>query len=489
MLNKLKNAFKQKQKPQPTTASKEKYLPKVHILGTHGRDSYNDPENRTGFFTLKRPKEKERFSLKRVTLKQLLNSSPEKSIQQLIEISSTLSQKVDTYIDKTCKDFDLITEDDNDRMIIQNFIDRMGGKDKFLELLKRFAYGVYVEGAFCGELVFSLDGAEAVTIKYVSPLTLTSEQRTDPTIGQYDVIGQWIDNELKVLYDEADPEKYRTFIHNPVRVRGNDPFGSSGVVPCLFSITAALNLVELFVDFYHAKAFPKGLYSIDTDSLQQFEDLTIEDLDKIAEQATEELKKQLDSGDATQDTVLSTKVIYQLIGTIENANVDGIEMVMEMLERDSHKSLPLPRSITAMRRTGQSLNDNESRVEWLAFAEALDVGRASIELPINEFFRQILLSEGSPNEVLLELDRTDPELERIETELFDMKLAGYKTLSEINQKERIVTQQEFRSLVALGLTKLTDLPQFKVDLPPELEGALPINTPTPEPEPEGSANE
>ena len=120
-----------------------------------------------------RPNEKTKsFSAQRVNIKDIFRKPIAESLPMLIESSSGLSRAVKVVKRYTVADYELVGDEDS-KAIIQEFIDEMGkGNTEFLTVLKDIAYGVYVEGAACGELNFSIDGSTPLRIDWVSPFTL-----------------------------------------------------------------------------------------------------------------------------------------------------------------------------------------------------------------------------------------------------------------------------------------------------------------------------
>lgn len=450
-------------------------------LGFSGRNSVDRPgERNLGRFSIIRPDETtNRFSQQNYRIKDIYNKPVSEAIEALIQSSDELRSATTMYMDYAVRKYEL-TGNTRSQTIVREFLDSMERRGhNIISLWKRFVYGVYVEGAFCGELVFSEDGTEPLFIKYVSPWTMSFEKigGDDPVYKEEYLVGQYNNtNRLNVLFDPRAPDP--TFIYAPYNPLSNKPYGSSQVAPALFGAITMSDLLVSMSRFIQRKVFPKGVFSLLMKPLIDA-GYNSQQITAIANKATQALKGQLDGSDITQDIVLPAEVVFTLVGSLERANIDGAEMIVDILERKLQRGLGVPRLMYGGRRQGGGLNDTESRVDWQAFNTRLIGIRDFIEAPIAKFFEQVLIAMGNGGEIGIQFDDTDPEIERIEAEFFDLQMDGFAKLQAL----RLYSQEELRTKVSQQVPMLTDLGEA---LPPELrDEPAPVAPALPEPNDNG----
>lgn len=435
---------------------------------------------RTPTGTIIIPDDTKSYGFRRINIEDTNDLPRSKMVNYLIKGNESLRFAVDTYVDYTVQDFTVNAEDDRDYDILMEFIHKFPkGKAGFVRYMKQLAYGHYVEGGCASEMVNGEDGMPIKTV-YVSPWTLAAELRKDDIRGEYYVYGQRkqaSNRELTILEDEANPNK--KFIYLPAHQDGDNPFGSSQVTPALFTISAMQDLISNIVNWTRGRVYPKHIYSIDTKTLADA-GFTAPQIAEAASKATELLKGTLDGADITEDIVLSVPIVATLVGAMERAGIDGVEMIVDIFERKEQRGLKVPRVLYGSRRSASGLNDNESRVEWLAFNKRLVSVRTDIQDVVNFHFDDILSAYGSMGTAHLMLDDEDPELNRINAELFKMEMEGWvQVITELSGK--ILTREETRRKFIESNPLFSDL---DVELPEELEEMMMTPMPNPnEPEP------
>ena len=414
--------------------------------------------------TIQLPDETKFYGFQRIKLEDLNDLPRSRAINYLIKTNDSLRFAVDTYVDYTVADFTVDAEDESDYQIISNWINGFPrGRAGFLSYLKQLAYGRYVEGGIASEAVSNAQRMPTKAV-YVSPWTLAAELREDDEIGEYYVYGQrqYGSEQLTVLYDEANPENEenpRQFIYLPAHQNGDDPFGSSQVGPALFSVASMQNLLSDIVNFMQGKVFPKNIYSIDVSALSEA-GYTPAQIAKAQELATNLLKSTLDSADITEDVILSVPIVATLVGATERARLDGLEMIIDIFERQQQRGLKIPRVIYGSRRTGgATLNADETRIEWFSFFKRIFAGMADIEAVVRYHCSDLLMMHGSTGEGGILLDRTDPELQRYAAEQFKMDLEGFTALAEMKSASGLplFTAEELRRKVIQSQPMLNDL--------------------------------
>ena len=442
-------------------------------LGETGRDSRIEPLTRDFGNAIIRPIEVRQNASFKLTYKNLLGLSISEAVRLLVRLSPEMKSAVRIYSNFLIQDYELDSEDDTARMIIEEFIMRMGGKAKFLAVLRQMAYGMYVEGGSACELANNKQRM-AEKIVWVSPWTLAAQKEEDDE-GEYWVYGQQsLYGRLEpILYDERNPNPYFKYI--PVDQQGNEPFGQGQLSPIVSSVTALNEIITMIVQYIQGRVFPKHIYSVDTKTLADL-GYTKEQIEKVAKQATALLTGKLNAADITQDIVLTVPIIATLVGGMERANLDGTEMMADIFERQSQRGSGIPRTLFGSRRTGTGLNDNESRIEWGAWDISIESDQVLIADPISELFSLILQQHNNNSEVRLKLLNNDVEINRIHAEYFKMKVEAYAELKALN----LYTPQELRQKFNNSTKSTFDFSDMETELPAELM----MDTPEPMPNPD-----
>ena len=444
--------------------------------------------------TIQLPDETKLYGFQRIKLEDLNTLPRSKAINHLIKTNDSLKFAVDTYVDYTVSDFTIATEEESDFQIINNWINGFPkGRAGFLKYLKQLAYGRYVEGGIASEAISNMQGMP-MKATYVSPWTIAAELREDDEIGEYYVYGQrqYGSEQLTVLYDEANPQNEANpgqFIYLPAHQNGDDPFGASQVSPALFSVASSQNLLSDIVNFMQGKVFPKHIYSIDVSALAQA-GFTPPQISQAQKLASDLLKGTLDSADITEDVILSVPIIATLVGATERTRLDGIEMIMDIFERQQQRGLQIPRVIYGGRRSGgATLNSDETRIEWFSFFKRIFAGMTDIEAVVKYHCDDMLMMHGSTGTGGILLDRTDPELQRYAAEQFKMDMEGFGVWAEMKSAygTPLFTAEELRRKVIQSQPMLNDL---DLELPPELAEMQPVMAMQPAaPEPADAAME
>ena len=440
------------------------------LLGESGRETVLDPYDRTSRYDIPiRPMETTRRAGHRITYKTMARMTESQAICELIESSPEVASIVRTYINYVVQDFKLDGHDDAKR-IIEDFISKMGGRAKFLSFLKQVAYGYYVEGAVCIELSNDPITKMAKTMDYVAPWSMGAEKAEAPDgSGEYYRYGQLRRSGKldPVLYDPHDPEiNDDYFKYVPAEQRGNYPFGKSQIGSNIFSATALTNLITLIVQFIQGRVFPKHVFSVDYSKLP--DSYSADQITKAAKTVSAMIKGQLDASDISQDLVTSLPIFAVLIGAMERANIDGVELMSDIFERQIQRGSGVPRTLFGSRRTGSGLNDNESRVEWGGWAIAIQSGQVMIELPVSELFQVVLDQRGSRETCTLRLINNDVEINRINAEYFDMKVEAFTKIKDLGLHKRKYLFRKFNdnSIASFDFSDATEEEDFEeMDIP------------------------
>ena len=406
-------------------------------LGVSGRDSVLEPYRRQyGKDIPIRPDEVTKLAGRRVDYKTMVGQTVSQVVNELVSSSAEVKGVVNNYIDFVVQDYILDSDDEAAILIIEEFIKGMGGKSKFISLLKQVAYGYYVEGAVCIELVGDPTTSEPKSIKYVSPWSMAAQLVDDGPEGEYYRYGQLnrTTRELDpVLYDEYNDEVNDDYFkYVPADQQGNNPFGTSQIAASMFPGVALTNLVTLIVQFIQGRVFPSHIYFPDYQQMQANQrEMKKEDFDKAKKIVTQLLKGQLQVKDINQEVFSSVPIVAMLVGTLERSNIDGVELMADIFERQIQRASRVPRTLFGSRRAGSGLNDNESRVEWGGWAIVINSAQTTIQLPISEFFKTILETRGNQSEVNLKLLNEDVEIKRIHSEAADLKASAFIKIQQL----------------------------------------------------------
>ena len=371
---------------------------------------------------------------------------------------------VRAYTNFLIQDYELDTDDGVARTIIEEFIKGMGGKAKFLAVLRQMAYGIYVEGGSACELANNKERM-AEKIVWVSPWSMAA-QKMEGDEGEYWVYGQQsLYGRLDpILYDESNPNPYFKYI--PSDQQGNEPFGQGALSPIISSVTALNEMITMMTQFIHGRVFPKQIFQIDVGTLQKA-GYTADQITKIAEKAQGLLEGRLNAADVTQDLTITAPIIATLVGALERGGIDGTEMMADIYERQSQRGSGIPRTLFGSRRTGSGLNDNESRIEWGAWDIFIESDQVLVTDPITELFSVILMQQNNHSMVKLKLLNNDVEINRIHAEYFKMKVEAYTELAKLN----LYTREEMRRKFNDSTKSTFDFSDLEPELPDELKEA------------------
>lgn len=446
-------------------------------LGETGRDSRIEPLTRDFGNAVIRPQEVRQNAGFKVTYKNLLGLSLSEAVRLLIRLTPEMRAAVRIYSNFLIQDMELDTDDDVAKGIIEEFIKGMGGKAKFLSMLRQMAYGIYVEGGSCCELSNDKNRM-AKKIDWVSPWSLAA-QKEEGDEGEYWIYGQQsLYGRLDpILYDESNPNPYFKYI--PSDQQGHEPFGQGQLSSIVSSVTALNELISMMTQFVQGRVFPKQIFQVDVDTLAKA-GYTAAQIEKIAEKAQGLLEGKLNAADVTQDVTITVPIIATLVGALERGGIDGAEMMADIYERQSQRGSTIPRTLFGSRRAGSGLNDNESRIEWGAWDIIVESDQVMVTDPITELFSVILMQHNNHSLVKLKLLNNDVEIARIHGEYFRMKVDAYVKLKTLN----LYTPDELRRKFNDSTKTTFDFSDLPMELPEELK-----KQPMPMPPPSGDDDE
>ena len=458
---------------------------KVDALADRGRASVIDPEA-TSRANRVRPivkaDAKGKLRVLDFRFQDLKRFSAEHFISNLISSSEDLSRAKNIYQEYVAESYEIVTDPPDDmeaQRILQEFIERIElGGSTFISLIKRFIYGCYVEGAFCGELIFDQNGIDAIDLAYISPFSIVSRTQEDPDYGEVTEYGQEIGfgvDRFRVLQSKINPVD--TFIYAPSNVQGSEAHGTSQVVPALFGVVSMFDIIRDLMEITKGQAYPRGLVSID---IPDDADYTVEERQELANQAAKVITQSVQGAPLGELSVAATRVVYQIMGTMERSNLDGADMILDIIERKVQRALNVPRFAFGGKRSGTSLSDNEARYETYAFDRPVKSIRGLIEDSISKFFKGVLRHYGNTSNGRLVLNGVNEELRRFLAEVLKLEAEGHS----IYIKDGVLSPKEVRTELQ------QNIPQFK-DLDPELPpdavrnmNPAPSNTP-----PQGESSE
>ena len=434
-------------------------------LGYRGRESFAY-KPRQGLYGFERQADDGMWTFDNVSYKDFRRKPLPEKLRLLVDNSDAMSSAVSTYKHFIYQGHELIADNDDAGAlkIIEEFISGIEDQGDSLEgLIEQFSYSLIVEGGLCGELYFDNAGELPLNIGVISPFSLVFKPETDEDHKDFHIIGQ---NDargtFKPLFDKRDPND--TFVYIPVGQKPGKPYGASPVAPAIFGILSNLELLDMTMSYTRGQAFPRGIISID---IKDFVDAEYpnDEINQMIDDTVEQLDSHLSGADETQSAVIGTKIINTLIGALNRANLDGVEMMIAILERVQQRGLKVPRILFGGERRGGAIGDTEGRIEWQSFQGRLRNYRVKIQNAFKRFFRPVLRHYGNPNDVSIKFDESDEEGRRIVAERLKIEVDGYSTMVA----DRVITQQEYRALIFNSDERFSD---FDVDLPEEL-AALP----------------
>ena len=448
--------------------------PPAKTRGWSGRESVSDPSTHSGLGNLTRiyPTERGPWRYQRIDPTILSGGTVSEIINTCIQHSPEMSFAVDTYVRFTNSGHDLvpqkenresITGEDNKAInIISDFISKSEtGDSTFSGKFDQMVRSYYAEGGIAAELVFDDEGAEPLEIVNISPFTLAFQWVESEVYNGYYQVGQYRTfDDFVILQDKANPNA--TFRYEPNNQVPGKPYGTSSVTPAIFGVLSTARLMDMIIQYMQGQAFPKGLVSVDTATMAEAQ-FSPDEISDAADEATAELRRVLSSTDSTQTVVLSTPILYTLLGAMSRANINGAEMILEMLTQSQQRGLKLPRIIFGGRRAS-ALGDTEGRVEWHAFQKRLRSTRSVIETIITHFFTLILRAAGNTSTVKLKLDDTDEEGMRISAERLAMDTDSLIALAAAG----FISRQEGRDQILASNSRFEALPSaLPADASPE----------------------
>ena len=454
---------------------------KPDVLADRGRSSVIDPDAASRSNRVRpivKADAKGRLRVLDFKFQDLRRFSAEHFISNLISSSEDLSRAKNIYQEYVAESYEIVTDPPDDmeaQRILQEFIERIElGGSTFISLIKRFVYGCYVEGAFCGELIFDRNGVDAIDLAYVSPFSIVSRVQEDPDYGEVTEYGQEVGfgvDRFRVLQSKVNPVD--TFIYAPANVQGNEAHGASQVVPALFGVVSMFDIIRDLMEITKGQAYPRGFAAID---LPDDADYTIEERQELANQAAQVIEQALSGAPLGEMSVAATRVLYQIMGTMGKSDLDGAEMILDIIERKVQRALNVPRFAFGGKRSGGSLSDNEARYETYAFDKPVKSIRGLIEDSISHFFRGVLRHYGNTSKGRLKLNGVNEELRRFLAEVLKLEAEGHS----IYISDGVLAPTEVRGELR------ENIPQFK-NLDPELPADAVRNMNRPNTPPTGDA--
>jgi hypothetical protein len=430
---------------------------KVDTLADQGRASFINPEtsrsNRTR--PIIKPDAKGRLKVLDFKFQDLQRYSPEQFISALISSSEDLSRAKNIYQEYVAEGYEVIIdppEDTEAKRIIDDFIERIElGGGTFISLLKRFVYGCYVEGAFCGELIFDQNGVDAIDIVYVSPFTIDARTVPDDDYGEVTEYGQEIGfgvDRFRVLQSKINPVD--TFIYSAANVQGDQAHGESQVIPSLFGVISIPDIIRDLMEITKGQAYPRGFASLD---LPDDTDYTAEERQQLANQAADVIRQAMQGAPLGELNVAAVRVLYQIMGTMGKENLDGAEMIVDIIERRVIRALNVPSFAFGGKRQGQSLSDNEARYETYSFDKPVKAYQGLIGDSISRFFKVVLRHYGNTSDARLNVLGSNEELRRFLAEVLKLEAEAYS----VYIKDGVLSPQEVRTETRQNTEQFKDL--------------------------------
>lgn len=386
-----------------------------------------------------------------------------------------VSFAVQTYTDSCVPDYEIVGDDRARDAILELIGQDERGDATFLTKLRKAVYSIKVEGGLARELYYDDSGEVALGIGDLSVYDLRwrpidgGEHGTIYEIFQYDERHQPVP-----LQSKLNPNP--NFVYEPVNVQGNKPYGSSPIAAAIFSILSQMDLGELIKQYLRGQAAPAGIVSVPRAPIAQAGYEDTDEISNIVSQTTDLIDNLLQSGDATQTITVDTEVLYTTLGVLANANLAGLEIIDERLDKELQRALRMPEPVFPSRKTG-GLGSGEYRVQWQLWQQDLDATTNTIESVYNKLFTEYLRGEGISEDASLQIERVDIEGLRIRAEAAKMEAEAWDIRVNMGA---FTPQQAFEYMIRSN----EDLAYLEEsDFVPQPE---PVE---PQPEPEGDDNE
>ena len=460
--DKAKTLFQRKQQPP--------VRPTVHQLGKDGRDSVDDPydywaTDYSDFWSSIKPGLKSRcLNLNPIKAKDILKRPVEEIMAEFINTNADLAFITRSYIDFTITDFELETDNDKSKRVIESLISDMEhGDTSFLGFLKRLVYGYWVEGASSVELNWSQNKKRATSLSYVPPLSLEFRRAHSKEYNRYYKIVQYIGLDYRnpvVLQDKAKPNPY--YRYTPTNVSGTNPYGESTVEPAMWGIVSRSHLMGTLLGFIQGQITPKGVYAPDLKALLSTSpniQLTAADVLKFGNEVAEVVRQATNGEDITQNMISSFPVLYQVVGAMtEGANFEPLQTMNGVFATSVQLGARLPSILYQPDNLRSSLGDSKTRIDWTSFNDRCVGGGNDIANDVTKLFDQALMGDRTMTydyyepEVRLIIKRNDAEIRRMEYEAMKLRSEAQKNVKDLN----VFDQEEFRKIVVEGLTEFND---------------------------------
>ena len=445
------------------------------ILGRDGqplRDTYG---------ALIEPDGNKDFAFRRIDNNKINNMKVSDALRTLIKTNTTLDAVVDIHQTFAVRNYVLITRDnetDNEvneraRVQIQDWIDTaFGGVKSFRGMLKQMAYYRLVEGGIALLITYDPDSLRP-KINVLSPFSLVYTYKEEGD-QKYLVIGKKIKhNEIEVYYDESRPDaENMNFVYVPSNLRGDQVFGSSQMATILRPAYNRQRLSEQLGDYLEKRIYPKIFYWMDLTRLFGNRDISTDQISKFATDGSTSLKAKIRQAEgepskegesAPKDLVGSAPVGTTEVSGVSKSKLDGLEVMLEVLEPEIMRGSRVPRILLGGRQGQSLIGSNESDTEWETFSFRNADSATDISEAITRALIPVRLNLGIDVFVGVDVTYDNLRLKRIEAEVINLQLDSYEKLINMG----VATPEYIASKVSEHSTDFSDLEYVPIEEPQE----------------------
>lgn len=345
------------------------------------------------------------------------------------------------------------------------------GQDLDTKIDKLVSSG-FMGGAFYTECVFEPDGRTFSDLVVIDPFNARFQRRTDPVRGQYWQLGQVKKSEFEAFI-LPDGTQNPLIIYKPISSIADRPFGRPLANSAIFALVFQLGMMKDTRQVVSTQAYPRGFWKVDRKLLSDSR-LSEAAQKKILDETESKLITYMTnlSKDKTKQPVIGSEVGYEIIGAMNRANLDGVEMLERIIERwviRGLKQFPVLFGIN----DGNALGTTGD-VQLIAHSIFMNSFQSSLESNVNNQFRNVLAAQGiETTEDVFKLKRVD---DFVRPQRADVRLKETENVTQLSDKG-IISRLEARTLLRKSDPYYDELDEELPDFEP-----LPVaNTPQEEP--------
>ena len=456
MFKKIKNLFK----------------PQIIVLDDERARETLDTNYETPFtsgFAYISPDEDSDWKLEILNESTLIHKKAKEITQVLVDASPDVDRALHDMLQFANPGYTLASDDPQIQAILDEVEETMkrNGQDLDTKIDKLVSSG-FIGGAFYTECVFEADGQTFAELVVIDPFNARYQRRNDPIRGQYWQLGQVKDSNFQAfVLPDGTPNPL--IIYKPLNSIADRPFGRPLVNSAIFALVFQLGMMKDTRQVVSTQAYPRGFWTIKRGELSDAR-LSIEQVKEVMEDNRKRLQQYMTnlSKDKTKQPIVGSEVGYEIIGAMNRANLDGVEMLERIIERwviRGLKQFPVLFGIN----DGNALGTTGD-VQLIAHSNFMNSFQSSLESVVNGQFYNIFKARGiTLTEDVFKLKRIE---DFVRPQRADIRLKETQNVTQLIQSG-IISRLEARTLLRKADPYYGDLEE---DVP-ELEQLPAPNTP------------